>query len=101
MKYQIFLSAFFLLITGTSARAEYRAFLLKISKKTSDPAMAQDYRLVTSTLDHLQYHEYYPVAADEEVTYIATWRCPGRTDNFKPICDNPKGQIPPEGAPAP
>lgn len=72
------------------ASAEYRVFLLKITKRSSDPSISPDSRLVESTLDHIQYRYYYPVAADEDVTYIATWRCRGRTDDFKPHCANPK-----------
>lgn len=109
MKYRVFLSAFFLFVWPVLSQAEYRVFLLKISKRDPDTAAAmpapvppqpQDYRLVESTLDHLQYRYYYPVAADEEVIYIDTWRCSGRTDNFKPLCPNPKGQIPTTEAPA-
>lgn len=79
------------------SQAEYRVFLLKISR---GPA-SQDFRLVQSTLDHLQYRLYYPVAQDEVVTYIDTWRCYGRTDEFKTFCPNPKGQIPADSAGAP
>lgn len=101
MKYRIFLSAFFLFLMPALVQAEYRVFVLKISKKSSaDPQAAQDFRLVESTLDHIQYRYYYPVAADEEVTYIDTWRCYGRTSDFQPHCPNPKGQIPAEPIPA-
>ncbi|MGZ3769883.1 MAG: hypothetical protein ACXVCP_03410 [Bdellovibrio sp.] len=96
---------FFFLISFTIplfSFAEYRVFVLKISKKTAAPtpgnsrapAEASDFRLVESTLDPEQYRYYYPIAADETVTYTATWRCYGRTDNFKPHCPNPKDQIP-------
>lgn len=86
--------------------AEYRVFVLKITKKAPPTEQlpqkqqpATDFRLVESTLDPEQYRFYYPVAADEEITYIDTWRCYGRTDNFKPHCPNPKGQIPTEENP--
>lgn len=79
--------------------AEYRVFVLKIMKKSADPAMAQDFRLVESTLDPIQYRYFYPVAADEVITYTDTWRCYGRTGGFQPHCPNPKGQIP-ESEPA-
>lgn len=81
--------------------AEYRVFMLKIMKKSQDPNMAQDFRLVESTLDPIQYRYYYPVAADEEVTYTDTWRCYGRTGDFQPLCPNPKGQIPTDESAAP
>lgn len=102
MKRAVLLSAFFI-FSPLCSKAEYRVFLLKISKRApasaqpvnpAEPPAAQDYRLVESTLDHIQYRYYHPVAADEDVTYIATWRCYGRTDGFKPHCPNPKGQIP-------
>lgn len=102
MKYRVFLSAFFFVLLPSLSQAEYRVFLLKISKKSADPQVAsQDFRLVESTLDHVQYRYYYTVASDEEVTYIDTWRCYGRTSDFKPHCPNPKGQIPATEAPAP
>lgn len=104
VKYRVFLSAFFFLLPHFGY-AEYRVFLLKIAKKApvqnTAPPTPQDFRLVESTLDHIQYRYYYPVAADEEVTYIDTWRCYGRTDNFQPHCPNPKGQIPASENPAP
>jgi hypothetical protein len=93
MKIRILLSAFFFLIMGITAHAEYRVFLLKIAKKSADPKIpSTDYRLVESNLDPEQYRGYYPVAADEVVSYTDTWRCLGRTDGFKPFCPNPKGQ---------
>lgn len=101
MKYRFLLSAFFLFLLPNLARAEYRVFLLKITKRSADPAIAPDSRLVQSTLDHVQYRYFYPVAADEDVTYIATWRCFGRTNDFKDFCPNPKGQITSATAPAP
>ena len=95
---------------SNSAHAEYRVFLLKIAKKatakptppTSAPADAQqpppDSRLVESTLDHLQYRSYYSVPADENVTYVTSWKCRGRTDEFKAYCPNPKVAAQPSGA---
>lgn len=88
------LTTLFLLMTPSLCLAEYRVFLLKIMKRSVNPQAAQDFRLVESTLDHVQYRYYHPVAADEDVTYIDTWRCYGRTGDFQPHCPNPKGQIP-------
>ncbi len=76
----------FLFMAPLSAPAEYRAFLLRISKRDSP----QDYRLVPSTLDPLQYPRYYPVQPDEVVTYDDTWKCRDRTGDFKPICPSPR-----------
>lgn len=98
MKYRMILSAFLFSFIASSAQAEYRVFVLKITKRApasapgAPPAAAPDSRLVTSTLDPEQYRGYYPVALDEDITYIETWRCYGRTDNFKDFCPNPKAQ---------
>ncbi len=131
MKYRNLLSAFLFIFLGISlsVQAEYRVFVLKISRKPAtaqtlppvvplDPTsnsnpnsdsiadsnsatnQASDFRLVESTLDPEQYRYFYPVKADEEVTYIDTWRCYGRTDGFKPLCSNPKGQNPVTPQPA-
>ena len=91
--FSLFIFLIALLLGPGISQAEYRVFLLKISK-TSAPAESPDFRLVESTLDPQQYREYYPIALDEQVTYTQTWRCYGRTDWFKPHCPNPKGQIP-------
>lgn len=77
---------FLSLISAGPARAEYRVFILRIAKKSAP----QDFRLVQSTLDPLQYPYLHPVAADEIVTYDDTWRCHGRTGDFKPLCPNPR-----------
>lgn len=104
-----FLIGFLFCSAAQLGKAEYRVFLLKISKRApaaaeaptpGTPPTTQDYRLVESTLDHVQYRYYNQVAPDEEVTYIDTWRCYGRTGDFKPHCPNPKGQIPSEDSPA-
>ncbi len=99
-----------------SAQAEYRVFLLRISKIPTSPpipsspennsdtnstttgrspaAAPLDFRLVESTLDPVQYRGYYLVGSDEKVEYIDTWMCKGRTDQFASLCPNPKAQIP-------
>ncbi|WP_081111999.1 hypothetical protein [Bdellovibrio bacteriovorus] len=101
MKYRFFLSAFFLLLLPQACLAEYRVFVIKIYKQDNP----QDFRLVESTLDHEQYRLYNHVASNEQVTYIDTWRCYGRTGDFQPHCSNPrgtpKGQIPPPEASTP
>lgn len=74
-----------ILVQSLWALAEYRAFELKISKK-DDP---EDFRLVLSTLDPLQYYGYYNVKENELVQYTRTWMCKGKTSE-KPICRDPK-----------
>lgn len=88
------------------ARGEYRVFLLQF-KKSPPPAVpgeppqpAPEPRYLESTLDPEQYRGIYPVAPDETVTYVSTWRCYGRTDNFKPHCKNPRAPAS-EDAPVP
>ncbi len=51
------------------------------------------FRIVESTLDPNQYFSYYPLAIDEKLEMIATWRCFGRTDQQKPFCPNPKEKV--------
>lgn len=68
------------------AAAEIRVFLLRIAKK----GKPQDFRLVKSSLDPLQYPYFYPVAKDEVVTYDDTWRCRGRTGDFRAYCKSPR-----------
>lgn len=100
------------LISSSLARAEYRAFLLKIAgpapaeKKTksdaadSKPATAPvNFRLVKSNLDPNQYGSYYPLAPGETISYTETWMCRGRTSNFMEVCANPKAP-PAERSPA-
>lgn len=79
--------------------AEYRVFLLKIEKPQADAKLPPDVRLVQSTLDHLQYPFYYSVAPNEKISYIATWRCRGRTSDFKEYCPNPRNPASPGPAP--
>ncbi|MBL7671097.1 MAG: hypothetical protein JNM39_11500 [Bdellovibrionaceae bacterium] len=102
------------------AAAEYRVFVLKISRapaavlapdssleKTpldippsapnlnipppapNPKAPAPASRLIQSTLDPNQYPGYYPLEKDESIVYVDTWKCPGRTGDFKPLCQRP------------
>ncbi len=66
------------------SHAEYRAFELVIANSTSGQE-----RVVISTLDPRRYRKYYPVRADETVTYSATWMCKGNTSSHKPVCPKP------------
>lgn len=78
-----------------SAKAEYRAFLLKIT--TADPS---DFRLVKSQLDPNQYPTYYPLRQGEKIQYIDTWMCRGRTNEDSEICTSPRASAPAEAPPA-
>lgn len=66
-------------------QAEYRAFVLKI--QAADGTIAQE---VISTLYPDQYQGYYPILPGHTIFYSETWKCPGRTGDFQPICPNPR-----------
>jgi len=74
----------------TSAKAEYRVFVLKIEDSTTGQS-----RTVTTTLDHIQYPEYYPVRTSETVSISETWMCRNRSDfsqdPAQKYCTNPRG----------
>lgn len=67
-----------------SARAEYRAYELKIENTETNKG-----RTEISTLDHLQYPRYFPLAAGEKISYVDSWMCRGNTSNFKKPCAKP------------
>ena len=81
------LLACILLLFQFEASAEYRAFELVIIDSTSGQE-----RVVLSNLDPKQYRHYYPIKAEDRITYRSTWRCKGNTSNFQPICPNPKAK---------
>lgn len=74
--------------------AEYRVFLLKIETPSSDPNIPPNVRFIPSNLDPEQYPLYYPIKANEKISYTETWRCYGRTDSFQDYCPNPKARQP-------
>ncbi len=73
-----------ILLTSLAAEAEYRAFELAITDTKTGKI-----RKVTTTLDHIQFSGYHPVATFETVTIEATWMCKQRGDWFTDICPNP------------
>jgi hypothetical protein len=76
-----------ILLSATTTKGEYRAFLLEITSADGTSS-----RSVTSSLDPLQYKYYYPLRPGEKVNYTQTWRCTGRTGGIQPVCPNPKNQ---------
>lgn len=97
----LFVFSALLILTTSIAKAEYRAFLLKISSPGSP-----DFRLVKSSLDPSQYPGYYPLRQGEQIQYIDTWMCRGRTNEDADICPSPRAspqEVPPatEGEAAP
>lgn len=83
-----------LFLFSASAQAEYRVFTLHIISKKN-----QTTRQIETTLDPLQYTSFYPLRSGEEISYIETWRCQGRTDFFKSHCNNPRLNITAEDTP--
>lgn len=64
--------------------AEYRAFVIDIANTKN-----KTHRQILTTLDPDQYRTVYPLAQDESISYVKTWRCAGRTDFFQTICEAP------------
>jgi hypothetical protein len=87
---------FILLLLPALTQAEYRVFVLKISKISKDSSIPASSRTLESTLDPDQYRGYYTVEADETVTYNDTWRCRGRTNDL-PLCPNPRNPASTQG----
>jgi hypothetical protein len=66
-------------------KAEYRAFLLVLKNENGEIV-----RQWSSTLDPIQYRDFYPVPLGHSLTYQSTWMCYGPTLDFKKICNDPK-----------
>lgn len=79
-------ATFIIIYTGNQqlAKADYRAFELKIEDQKNNTS-----RAFKSTLDHLQYKMIYPLSPSETISYTKTWRCRGNTQFFKDICTGP------------
>jgi len=73
-----------ILLFTAQGHAEYRAFMLHLVNSKTKVT-----RQILSILDPDQYRTLYPLKPEEQITYVQTWRCFGRTDNFTPICDKP------------
>ena len=67
----------------STAAAEYRVFKLQITNTKT-----KQVRTIQSTLDPVQYRGIYQ-PENSTITYVQTWRCPGRTDQFKEHCPAP------------
>lgn len=85
---QIFIALIMAIFFTNSVHAEYRVFTLHIENNKN-----QTVRQVETTLDPEQFIDFYPLKPDEKISYVETWRCQGRTDFFKPHCDNPRLNI--------
>lgn len=89
------------LFSASLVYADYRVFVLKITKPSADPAQPPSERIVQSNLDPDQYREYYTVLSDEKISYIDTWRCTGRTGEFQDYCPKPAKETPRQPAAQP
>lgn len=85
MKTLLFFVTF--IVLSVTASAEYRVFTLHISNQDQSQV-----KQVQTTLDPKQYIGFYPLSAGQKISYVETWRCFGRTDFFKPHCENPRLQ---------
>jgi hypothetical protein len=82
------------LLLVSTAHAEYRVFELVI-QNTADKSE----RIVTSSLDPLQYPGYYDLRQGEIAMYRTTWMCWGDTSQLTKYCPNPKLNQSPENSP--
>ncbi|MCC6276579.1 MAG: hypothetical protein IT289_01545 [Oligoflexia bacterium] len=73
-------------VSGHGVWAEYRVYQLGIKQKPQDKAE----RMVLTTLDHLQYPDYFKIYPKESVRLVDHWMCRGRTDEMTPLCKKPK-----------
>jgi hypothetical protein len=73
------------------ASAKYRAYkLLIVNEETGTE------KEIMSTLDHIQYVDYYHLNPGESIRYLDSWMCWGNTSNFKPICNKQQSRRPPQ-----
>jgi hypothetical protein len=101
---------FLFLFINQNLWAEYRVFELEITTYApvdptapvveGKPPEELSKRTLLSTLDPEQYRGYHTVEANQQIRYISTWRCPGRTAN-KDYCPNPKVKTDDQAATAP
>jgi hypothetical protein len=79
--------SFLILFFSIHSHAEYRAFLLTFKNDKGETV-----RTVKSTLDPIQYQDFFIVPQGQSLTYTDTWMCYGPTMDFKDICPSPNGQ---------
>lgn len=92
---KVFLFVFLLgLLLGHSAFAEYRVFTLMITNTKTGENKQFD-----STLDPEQYLTFFTLKPDETISYTQTWRCKGRTSDFKSHCVQPEKREPSSTSP--
>lgn len=75
----------FFQILVCSAKAEYRVYLLQIKNRLTQQVILREH-----TLDPVQYRSIYGLGPDEDITYIDTWMCRGRTSFMTEVCAKPE-----------
>ena len=74
-----------------TAEAKYRAYKLAIINEEAGTEKA-----ILSTLDHIQYVDYYHLNPGETIQYLDSWMCWGNTGGHKPICSKEQSRRPPQ-----
>lgn len=75
------------LLYSFSAEASYRVYQLKVTRYDSSQRI-RAVQIVLSTLDHLQYENYYGGYGSAKVEFLDSWYCPGDTSR-RQYCKNP------------
>lgn len=68
-----------------SAEAEYRVYLLQIKNRITQQVILREH-----TLDPRQYRSTYGLGPNEDIIYIDTWMCRGRTNFLTEVCSKPE-----------
>ncbi len=80
-----FLPMISLILFSADLKAEYRVFSIIIVNADQTKT-----RQIETTLDPAHYVSLFPLNKGENIGYVDTWICKGRTDWLKPHCENPK-----------
>ena len=74
---------FIIVFLSTSLYAEYRVYLLDLD-------LGNDKHItIVSTLDHVQFPEWYYGMHVKKVEYLDSWMCFGDSSGYKEHCPNP------------
>lgn len=74
----------FIILFPVFSFSEYRAYELTIVNTESGKT-----RTIISTLDHIQYPQYYPLNKGEQAEYVDSWMCWHNSSHFKEVCKKP------------
>ena len=93
---KLFMFCLFLGTWGTGAKAEYRAYRLRIVEAQGGPqasgtsAPSAGSSEILTSLDPIQYRDYFHVSIQQRVELVDHWLCPGRTSPEISICPSPR-----------